>query len=234
MKLQTRTSRKGFTLVELLVVIAIIVALAAMATPQIFKALKRAAMAENINNAKQVKLALDSFAMDNDGVYPSEDTADFYETPKGTGRSNDLFMQLFASKNTNSERIFWVKGSQVCNPAAPDDTTTTGGKFTQSETLQAGDCGWAFVEDQTNVDNPSRPLLFDSPPTASGLEFDGDLWEGKVVVLKIDSSAKPVRLNPNNKLMDGDNKELLTTASEVWGGNTSTIEIAYPIKTSKR
>jgi len=213
------------------VVIAIIVALAAMATPQIFKALKRAAMAENISNAKQVKLALDSFAMDNDGVYPSEDTADFYETPGGSGRSNDLFMQLFASRNTNSERIFWVKGSQVCNPAAPDDTTTTGGKFTQSETLQAGDCGWAFIEDQTNVDNPSRPLIFDSPPTGSGLEFDPDLWEQKIIVLRIDSSAKPERLNPQNKLLDGDNKELLTTASEVWGTKSS-IEIAYPLKAS--
>ena len=41
MNIGTKTSRKGFTLVELLVVIAIIVALAALATPQIFKALKR-------------------------------------------------------------------------------------------------------------------------------------------------------------------------------------------------
>jgi hypothetical protein len=52
--------------------------------------------------------------------------------------------------------------------------------------------------------------------------------------MRIDSSVRPERLNPNNKLMDGDNKELLTTASEVWGSNVQNIEIAYPIKTSKR
>jgi prepilin-type N-terminal cleavage/methylation domain-containing protein len=229
MKLQTRKVRTGFTLVELLVVIAIIVALASMATPAIFKALRRAAMAENVSNIKQIKLTMDSFAMDNDSVYPSEDTADFYEI-QGSETSNDLLRQLFASGNTNSERIFWVKGSKVCNKAKPDDTTTVGGKFNQQETLQAGDCGFAYVEEQSQTDNPSRPLLFDSPPTAQGLEFDPDLWDQKAVVLRIDGSAKPERLNPNNKLMDGDNKELLTTASEVWGSATTNIQIAYPRK----
>ena len=68
MNIATRKGRKGFTLVELLVVIAIIVALAALATPQIFKALKRAALAEALNNARQVKFALDGFAVDFDPV----------------------------------------------------------------------------------------------------------------------------------------------------------------------
>ena len=77
MNIAKSSRRKGFTLVELLVVIAIIVALAALATPQIFKALKRAALAEAISNSKQVKLALDSFATDFDGQYPSEDTAEY-------------------------------------------------------------------------------------------------------------------------------------------------------------
>lgn len=227
MKITTKRNRKGFTLVELLVVITIIVVLAGLATPQIFKALKKAALAEHINNGKQVKLALDMFAMDNDGVYPSQDSAEFYEIP-ASDTSNDLFKQLFAAKSTQSERIFWVKGSEVCSASAPDDVTTVGGQFAANETLEPGDCGWAFVENQTNVDNPSRPLVFDSPPTASGLDFDPDLWEQKAVVIRIDSSARAERLNPNNKLMDGDNKQLLTTASEVWGSSTTEIEIAYP------
>lgn len=216
-------------MVELLVVIAIIVALAAMATPAIFKALGRAAMAESVSNGRQVKLILDTFAMDNDGVYPSEDSAEFYEIA-GTEKSNDLFKQLFASGNTNSEKIFWVKGSQMCDKAKPDDVTTEGGVFSQSRTLEAGDCGWAMVEDQTNVDNPSRPLIFDSPPTGAGLVFDGELWDLKAIVVRIDGSAKPERLNPSFKLLDGDNKELLTTNSEVWGSNVSEIKIAYPLK----
>ena len=74
MNIKTMKTRKGFTLVELLVVIAIIVALAAMATPQIFKALKRAALADALNNVRQVKFALDGFATDFDGQFPNEDT----------------------------------------------------------------------------------------------------------------------------------------------------------------
>ena len=76
MNIPTKKSRSGFTLVELLVVIAIIVALAALATPQIFKALKRAALAEALNNVRQVKFALDDFALDFDGQYPNDDTAE--------------------------------------------------------------------------------------------------------------------------------------------------------------
>ena len=48
-----------------------IVALSALATPQIFKALKRAELAENLNKARQVKFALDSYAADNDGEFPA-------------------------------------------------------------------------------------------------------------------------------------------------------------------
>ena len=57
MNIKTMKTRKGFTLVELLVVIAIIVALAALATPQIFKALKRAALAEALNTSSNIASA---------------------------------------------------------------------------------------------------------------------------------------------------------------------------------
>ena len=227
MKLTNKRIRKGFTLVELLVVIAIIVALAAMATPAIFKALGRAAMAESVSNGRQIKITMDLFAMDNDGVYPSEDTATFYETAYAT--SNDLFKQLFASGNTNSEKIFWVKGSQMCNKAKPDDVTTTGGGFSQPKTLEAGDCGWAMVEDQTTTSNPSRPLIFDSPPNGTGLVFDGELWGLKAIVVRIDGSANPERLNPSFKLLDGEGVQLLTAASEIWGSSVTNVDIAYPL-----
>ena len=231
MKLTNKRIRKGFTLVELLVVIAIIVALAAMATPAIFKALKRAAMAENVSNARQVKMFMEIFASDNDGVYPSEDSADFYEIAAST-TSNDLFKQLFASGSTNSEKIFWVKGSKLCDPKIADDVFSLNGVFNESRCLEPGENGWAMVEDQTNTDNPARPLIFDSPPTGTGRIFDGELWDMKVVVVSIDGSARTRNLNPNFELLDGDNKELLTTASEIWGNSVTEIDIAYPLAPS--
>ena len=231
--MKKKTSSSSFFL-SALVVAVIALGILFLGTPCIFRALPRAALAEAISNTKQVKLALDSFAMDNDGLYPCAETAPHYDLPADSS-TNALFRQLFASENTKSERIFWVKGAAICSEKAPDDVSTIRGVFYPAETLQPGDCGLAYVQHQTNLDNPSRPLLFDSPPTASGLEFDRDLWEGKVVVLRIDSSAKPMRLNGENRLLDADGKELLTTASDVWKGklgrpDITRIEIAYPLK----
>ena len=121
----------------------------------------------------------------------------------------------------------------MCNQKRPDDVTTEGGVFAVGKCLEAGDNGWAYVQDQTNVDNPSRPLIFDSPPTAAGLTFDPELWDKKAIVVRIDGSASTVRLNTTNQLMDNDNKQLLTNASEVWGSSDITPRIAYPLKSPR-
>ena len=52
------------------VLFILVIGLAALATPQIFKALERAHLVENINQAKILKLQLDSYAHDYDGKYP--------------------------------------------------------------------------------------------------------------------------------------------------------------------
>jgi hypothetical protein len=56
------------------------------------KAEQRAKMAKAVSDAKQIKLSMDSFAMDNSGVYPNRATALKYECPDD-GSSNALFRQ---------------------------------------------------------------------------------------------------------------------------------------------
>ncbi len=186
----------------------------------------RAAMAQAVSNGRQIKLILDSFAMDNGGHYPNLKSADFYGLPAPES-SNDYFRQLFAYDFTSDEQIFWIKDSQLCNKQKPDNVTTgPRNEFSLTETLRPGDNGWAYILHQTKVDNPSRPLLVDSPPTASGLTFDPDLWDKKTIVLRIDGSATTHRLSPDNKLLDPENNELLTPASQVW--DNTPIQIAYP------
>lgn len=219
MTIATRKRRKGFTLVELLVVIAIIVALAALATPQIFKALKRAALAEAISNARQVKLALDSFANDFDGVYPSDDTADeVAEGLAGGQNSNAYLKQLHMAGIADSEIIFWVKNSPVANKRPPDNKIKDGNRPSQNEILKAGDCHWAYVVDHDNTDNGTRPILMD-PYKPGSSDFDEELWDWKAVVMTLDGSVKALRMRvADSQVLDGDKKPIMSSQAAAWEG----------------
>ncbi|MBL50208.1 MAG: hypothetical protein CMP28_14845 [Roseibacillus sp.] len=229
MNIAKSSRRKGFTLVELLVVIAIIVALAALATPQIFKALKRAALAEAVSNARQVKLALDTFATDFDGQFPNDDTGEgVVSGGTGTTYSNDYFRQLFLSGATESESIFWVKNSAVASKGAPDDKIKESGKMQAELILEQGDVHWAYINDQTNLSTGSRPLILDGYPKNEA-EFDPDTWDNKVIVVRIDGAAKPMRMRvTDNKVLDGSNKDILSSSADAWDGESTQDILKQP------
>lgn len=221
MTIATRKSRKGFTLVELLVVIAIIVALAALATPQIFKALKRAALAEAISNARQVKIALDNFASDYNGVFPSDDTAeDVAEGLAGGQSSNDFLRQLHMAGIADSEVIFWVKNSPVANKRPPDNKVKEGKRPQKSEILKPGDCHWAYVVDHDNTDSGTLPILLD-PYTPGTSDFDEDLWEWKAIVMTLDGSVKALRMRTSDsQVLDGNKKPIMSSQASAWEGSS--------------
>ena len=62
--------RKGFTLIELLIVVAIIAILAAIAVPNFLEAQCRAKIARVKGDMRSISLALESYAIDNNGKYP--------------------------------------------------------------------------------------------------------------------------------------------------------------------
>ncbi len=71
MNAHRRHSTKGFTLIELIIVVAIIAILAAILIPNFLHARAEAASASCEGNLKQIATALQEYAVDNGGQYPS-------------------------------------------------------------------------------------------------------------------------------------------------------------------
>jgi len=217
MKLTKKHINKGFTLVELLVVIAIIAALAAMATPVIMKQKKKADMTTATNNAKQIFLLLVEFD-DDFGGFPSDDSADSDAdlTSYVGSDSNDYLGQFLAGGYVQSEEIFYAKGGSSTN-AKPDNVYDT-----QGETLEAGECGFAYTADQSTSGNSGIPVLM--APMINDSTFAEDPYGGKAVVLRIDGSVQTLRLSKTFEAKLPSGKTLFDTGTgTVWGSDTPEI-----------
>lgn len=212
MKISRKNINKGFTLVELLVVIAIIAALAAMATPVIMKQQKKAAMTTATSNAKQVFLLMVEFDQDF-GAFPNDDTADADVDLNGYkgNNSNDYLAQLIAGGYVKSEEIFYAKAGSDTNKQPDNDFST------KTKTLEAGECGFAYIMNQSTSDNTGRPILA-APMEGSGETFKEDPYDGKSVVLRIDGAAKQLRLSNDKRAKVGGGKTLFDDGDgTVWG-----------------
>ena len=133
-------ARKAFTLIELLVVIAIIAILAAMLLPALARAKEAGKRTACLNNLRQLSLAAQMYAGDNQGTYPPH-----WSTVRWPDRFHDYYgknlkLLLCPSETTNSPASIG-SGSNSNNvaDAAPRSYLINGWNDYFADTLNAAD-----------------------------------------------------------------------------------------------
>ncbi|MDP4898770.1 MAG: type II secretion system GspH family protein [Akkermansiaceae bacterium] len=213
------TTRRGFTLVELLVVITIIAALAALVSPQVMRALKKADANTAVSNARQIGLAMFSFQNEY-GTFPDADTQTDVEDDFPDGditldatSSNGYFRQLFRGEFTDSEEIFFAKTAVSKKPD---------GVITGTNCLETKENAFGYIMNQdeglTTGGNSARTIAA-TPLTEAGL-FDQDAFDKKAVSLRIDQSVQILNINADGEALLKGGASVLTAGNDtVWGSD---------------
>jgi len=108
-----KKSKSAFTFIEILITISIIGILVSLIMPGLIKARNQAVKTTCLNNIKQIMLAMNIYAEDNNGVYPLEII--ITQQPSGPGVASVIydiakkyaFKKLLTENYVDNENIFY-------------------------------------------------------------------------------------------------------------------------------
>ena len=174
---------------------------------------------EAVSNARQIGLALMEFEAEY-GSFPDDSTRQKVQErnpgntiPMGTASSNDYFRQLIAAEISSTEVMFYAKTPGIHKP----DNVMTG-----SRALEKGECGFAYVYGLTTAGNPGRPLVM-YPMVRGKLLFDPKIYDGKMVMLRMDNSVTTLPVDKSGHVkMNG--MDLFDPSLEFWGGKAPVVK----------
>ncbi len=165
-------SKISFTLIELLVVVAIIAVLVATLLPALSRARNQSRNVTCQSNLKNIGLALNQYANDNNSVLPAAYTTDPNATSPWWQWTLIItgYMPTLPSYSYSSIQRVWV-----C-PFSEKDALGRGADYVTNTYLRvsnhhwdaSGTAGWCNVD---KIENPSRQLL-----VVDGRVRDSDFW----------------------------------------------------------
>lgn len=204
---QTRTARKGFTLVELLVVIAIIAALAGVSYGPIMKQIGAADRSEAISNGKSINTALLAYYSKN-REFPRDGVTD----------AISAFQILLDTGEIDDEKYFWNRN----NGSHPGTTAGLAG-VDNDLTLTAVENVWGYTQDLDTSDG-SSPIMYDCVDTVAigAGSFFADIWDGQALILRVDGSASAENIDFAPPITD-------TTAGPINEERNGTMDIMVNI-----
>ncbi len=147
----------------------------------------RARLLQSATHARQIMMAMKSYASDNGGLYPDAD-------PRvNPANSNQAFRELFKRRYLQDESIFATPSGE----GDPDHDIGTPPDF--AEALQRGENGWAMSKGMSAAAPGGAPLIFEAPTIAVwpprwrvvSVSDPGDVERplGKVVIGRNDGSV---------------------------------------------
>lgn len=147
----------------------------------------RARLLQSATHARQIMMAMKSYASDNGGLYPDSD-------PRvNPANSNQAFRELFKRRYLQGESIFATPSGE----GDPDHDIGTPPDF--AEALQRGENGWAMSKGMSAAAPGGAPLIFEAPTIAVwpprwrvvSVSDPGDVERplGKVVIGRNDGSV---------------------------------------------
>ena len=169
--------------------------------PSVGRSHRSSAMATTSHNAKQIHLALFDFDQDY-GQFPCDATAK--SEPKLRGYygvySNDYLGQLLASGIVESESNFYAQGGTKLDQRVDDDFST------KEKTLEAGECGFAYVKGLNTVESNYKTPLLLSPMYGDGYKFNNEIYNGRAMILRVDGALKQYKIDADHLLMTNESR----------------------------
>jgi hypothetical protein len=212
---------KRFNYKHGIIMLITVISLILLSQPAVICAPKKSHRAEAINNAKQIGIALFSFADEYD-KYPSPATAPevaeaYPDQPFDlTGNSsNAIFRQFFTSGITESEQMFYARFKKSQKPD---------GDISPGELLKKGECGFSYISNISPKDSPKTPIVL-APLIPGTKKFDPKPFNGTAIILHINQSVSTHIIAKDGHVYDK-GIDILSPKHAVWKGKVP--DIRYP------